>query len=422
MTNELPHLSSVWWKSGDFSVESGSGMYLHTDDGRRLLDFTSGVGVTSTGHSHPAVVEALHLQMGRIMHAQVNLMSHDRLAPATEALNRVTPDPIDQFFLTNSGAEAVEAAVKLAKHATGRQNIIVFERGFHGRTAQTMAMTMSKSAYRAGYAPLPAGIFTAPLPYPFRSGLSREAEVERCLEGLDMVFRGGTAPQETAAIIVETVTGEGGYIVHDKAFIRGLRERCDEHGIMLIFDEIQSGVGRSGRWFAFEHYDVVPDILVLGKGVGSGFPVACIGASTETMSKWARGSHGGTYGANPVACAAIEATLRVIEDEKLVENAAERGTELVDGLKAAIGADPRVGEIRGLGLMVGIEFVDASGRPDAALTAAVVASCLAEDILLITCGIDGNVIRLVPALVVTSEEVNRVIDSIAHALTTVEVN
>jgi 4-aminobutyrate aminotransferase len=422
MNNELPHLSRVWWKSGDLAVESGSGMYLYTEDGRQLLDFTSGVGVTSTGHSHPVVVEALHQQMSRVMHAQVNLMSHSRLAPATEALNRVTPDPIDQFFLTNSGAEAVEAAVKLAKHATGRQNLIVFERGFHGRTAQTMAMTMSKSAYRASYAPLPAGIFTAPLPYPFRSGLCAEDEVKRCLDGLDMVLRGGTAPQETAAIVIETVVGEGGYIVHDKAFIRGLRERCDEHGILLIFDEIQSGVGRTGRWFAFEHYDVIPDILVLGKGVGSGFPVACIGASTELMDKWVRGSHGGTYGANPVACAAIEATLGVIEDEKLVENAAQRGTELLEGLKSAIGSDARVGEIRGLGLMVGIEFVGADGRPDAALTASILAACLSEDILLISCGIDGNVIRLVPALVVTSEEVTRVVESIARALQGAEVS
>jgi 4-aminobutyrate aminotransferase len=279
-----------------------------------------------------------------------------------------------------------------------------------------MAMTTSKASYRAGYAPLPGGIMVAPLPYPFRSGESPDVAARRCLDALDFMFRSVTAPSETAAIVLETVVGEGGYIVHTREFLQGLRELCTRHGIMLILDEIQCGVGRSGKWFAFEHYDIEPDILVLGKGIGSGFPVACIGASSGLMSRWGRGSHGGTYGGNPVGCTAITATLEVIEREGLLANAAQRGSQLLDDLTIQTKDNPRVGEVRGLGLMVGIEVIDHEGKPDGTRAAAAAQACLAEDILLLTCGLDGNVIRLVPALTVTEEEVDRVVDALKRNL------
>lgn len=408
--NSLPHLSPVWWKSSDLVATSGSGMYLSTADGRTLLDFTSGVGVTSTGHSHPDVVAELHEQMSRIMHAQVNLMSHDQLGPATEALNAITPQSIDQFFITNSGAEAVEAAVKLAKHATRRSNLIVFERGFHGRTAQTMAMTSSKSAYRAGYAPLPGGIFFAPLPYPFRSRQTQQEADRAALAHLEFMLRSTTAASETAAIVIEPVLGEGGFVVHSTEFLRGLRDICNREGILLVLDEIQCGVGRTGKWFAFEHHGIEPDILILGKGIGSGFPVACIGASSDLMSRWHRGSHGGTYGANPVACRAILATQGVIKREGLLANADDRGKQLLEGVKSTMQDSPRVGDIRGLGLMVGIEIVDADGNPDGAMASEIMRRCLEQDVLLISCGLDGNVIRLIPSLIVDDAQVDRVVD------------
>jgi 4-aminobutyrate aminotransferase len=406
----------VWWKSTDLTVVRGSGMYLHTSDGREILDFSSGVGVTSTGHSHPDLVAALHEQMKRVMHAQVNLVNHDRLGPASEALNSITPASIDTFFFANSGAEAVEAAVKLARHATGKQNLIVFERGFHGRTAQTMAMTTSKASYRAGYAPLPAGIHVAPTPYPIRTGETPEAAAQRCLQALDWMLGSITAPSETAALVLETIIGEGGYLVPSQEFMRGLRELCTRHGILLILDEIQCGVGRSGKWFAFEHYGIEPDILVLGKGIGSGFPVSCIGASADLMSRWGRGSHGGTYGGNPVGCTAITATLEIIERERLLANAGARGAQLLDELTTQLKANPHVVEVRGLGLMVGIEVVDDQGRPDGARATAVVRACLDEDILIPTCGLDGNVIRLIPALTVSAAEVTRVVDALTRHL------
>lgn len=416
-SGERSRIASVWWRGSDLEVVSGSGATVVTRDGTEYLDFTSGVGVTATGHCHPRVVEAIREQAGRFLHAQVNVYWHDLIDPLGEALDEVTPPSIDQFFVTNSGSEAIEGAVKLARAATGRTNVIAFQGGFHGRTAQAMAITSSKVTYRAGFGPLPAGAHFAPFPYPFRTGEEPEAAVARCLDAVRLLLRTQTAPSETAAILLEPILGEGGYVVPPPSFLQGLRELCDEHGIMLVLDEIQSGAGRTGRWWACEHSDVAPDILVMAKGIGSGFPVAAIGAPHAVMERWAPGSHGGTYGGNPLGCAAVLATIGTIRDEGLLDNATVRGAQLQDGLRALQARHPGIGDVRGRGLMVALELVDADGRPDAARTKAITQHAREEGrVIILDCGTDGNVIRLIPPLIIDEEACARALAALGAAL------
>ena len=352
MTLDLSHLSPVWGRITNLIVERGEGCYVYTPVGERYLDFTSGIGVTNTGHSHPTVVKAIQEQAAKIMHAQVNCYFHPALIRLSHALNEVTPPHLDTYFFSNSGAEAVEAAVKLARHYTKRPNIIVFQGSFHGRTTQTMAMTTAKTIYRVNYQPLPGGVFVAPFPYGYRYGLDDEAVSQWALRELDLILHTQTAPQETAALIIEPVLGEGGYIPAPAKFMQGLRQICDAHGILLIVDEVQSGFGRTGKFFAHEHVGVKADIMVMAKGMGSGFPISGIASSQEIMSHWQTGSHGGTYDGNAMGCAAAEATIKVIQAEKLVENAAARGKQLLDGLTELQSRFPVLGDARGLGLMV----------------------------------------------------------------------
>lgn len=402
------HLSPVWFRITDLVVDRGEGAYIWDADGNRYLDFTSGIGVTNTGHCHPRVVKAIQDQAARFIHAQVNIYHHDQLFELVKALQKVVPTPLDSFFFSNSGAEAVEAAVKLARHATGRRNIIVFQGSFHGRTAQTMAMTTSKTVYREHYQPLPSGVFVAPFPYWYRYGWKPDQAGEWALEELRLLLQSQTAPSETAAMVIEPVLGEGGYIVPPASFLQGLRQICDEHGILLVFDEVQSGFGRTGKFFALEHFNVQPDILVMAKGLGSGFPISGIAAPRELMDKWIVGTHGGTYGGNPMGCAAATATIQVLLEENLVENAANRGQQLKDGLQEIQTRFPIIGDVRGLGLMVGVEFTDPqSGKPATSLAKSVVKHCFEKgNLILMTCGSYGNTVRWIPPLVVTEEQIN----------------
>jgi 4-aminobutyrate aminotransferase len=321
-----------------------------------------------------------------------------------EALREVTPAAIDTFFFSNSGAEALEGAVKLARHATGRPNVIVFQGSFHGRTNLTMAMTTSKTVYRTHYQPLAAGIFVAPYPYAYRYGWAPEETSRWCLAELRHLLASQTAPSETAAIVVEPVLGEGGYVVPPPSFLPGLRQICDEHGILLVADEVQSGFGRTGKFFAVEHFDVVPDVMTMAKGLASGFPLSCVAASRALMEKWMVGTHGGTYGGNAVACAAAEATVRVLQEEGLVENAARMGALLLDCLRQIQARYPLLGDVRGLGLMVGAEFRRPDGAPVGDLAKAILAHCRQEGLLLLNCGTYGNVVRWIPPLLVDEEQ------------------
>jgi 4-aminobutyrate aminotransferase len=408
MTHDISHLAPVWFHVTDLVVDRGEGAHIWDTNGIRYLDFTSGIGVTNTGHCHPQVVRAIQDQAARFIHAQVNIYYHQPLLRLTEILRQVVPSRLDSFFFSNSGAEAVEASVKLARHATGRSNVIVFQGSFHGRTAQTMAMTTSKTVYRVNYQPLPAGVFVAPYPYGYRYGWEPEQTSQWALEEIRFLLQTQTAPIETAAIIVEPVLGEGGYVVPPPSFLPGLRQICDEHDILLIFDEVQSGCGRTGRFFAFEHFGVEADIVVMAKGLGSGFPISGIAAPHELTEKWMVGTHGGTYGGNPIGCAAAEATIRVLLDEKLVENAAERGTQLMDGLHEIQSRYPMMGDVRGLGLMVGVEFTDPNTlKPAPDVAKRVIKHCREKDhLILMNCGPYGNTVRWIPPLVVTKAQID----------------
>jgi 4-aminobutyrate aminotransferase len=406
-TENFPHMSPVWGRIFNFVAERAEGSYIYTTDGRKLLDFTCGIGVTNTGHCHPKVVAAIREQAGNFLHAQINIVIHKPMLTLIEELRKIAPPSIDGFYFSNSGAEAVEGAVKLARAATGKQNIIVFNGSFHGRTAGAMALTTSKTIYRAGYGPLPSGVFISPFPYAFRLGMTEEQASAYALGQLEYLLVSQTAPKETAAILVESIMGEGGYIVPPVSFMKGLRELCNKHGILLIFDEIQSGFGRAGKWFALEHFDVIPDIITAAKGIASGIPLSGVFSRLDLMKKWDVGSHGGTYGGNALACAAGVATIRAMRDEKMLENANERGTQLMTGLRKLQEEYPQLGDVRGKGLMIGTEFI-VDGKPEKAkpMVKEIVHAAEERDLLLLSCGTYDNTIRWIPPLNVTSGQIN----------------
>jgi len=414
----VSHVSDVWFRVTDLEVASGQGCIITTTDGRQYLDFTSGIAVTSTGHCHPRVVAAIADQAGRFIHAQVNVYRHELLERLGARLAEVCPDPIEMFFFANSGSEATEGAVKLAKQVTGRQNIIVFTGSFHGRTHLTMAMTTSKTAYRSGHGPLPSGIFVAPFPSALDHGGDPEAASAACLAHVRHLLASQTAPAETAAMVIEPVLGEGGYVPAPGSFLRGLAELCAEHGILFVADEVQTGFGRTGKMFAVEHHGVRPDVMVLAKGLGSGFPISAVGASAELMGRWPRGSHGGTYGGNPIGCAAALATLDVLTEPGFLDNVTARGHQLVSGLAEMAQRDPGVAEVRSLGLMVAAEFRNPeTGTPDTARVAAILGHCLTEGhLILMSAGTYSHVVRFMPPLVVSKMEIEEGLRGFEKAL------
>lgn len=410
------HLSPVWTRYTPLLVDHGEGCYLYDQDDTAYLDFTSGIGVTNTGHCHPHVVEAIRKQAGLLLHGQANIVMHRPLLELIGELRSRVPPSLDGYFFSNSGAEAVEGAMKLARQATGRPNVIVFQGSFHGRTVGTMSLTTSKTIYRAGYQPLMPGVFVAPFPYAYRFGWDAEQTSQWCLEELDFLLATQTAPNETAAVLIEPVLGEGGYVVPPVSFLRGLRELCDRHGILLVVDEIQSGFGRTGRWFAFEHFDIVPDIMTVAKGLASGLPLSGVFSRLDLMKKWVPGSHGGTYGGNAVAAAAAVATIQAICAENMVENARVRGMQLMTGLRHLQEEYPVIGDVRGLGLMIGCEFRTPNREPDKAAAKAVVHACQDRHLLLLTCGAWDNTVRWIPPLVVKEAQINTALGIFAEAL------
>ena len=413
--NPLNQLSSVWTHLTQAVIDRGEGAYLYAQDGRRYLDFTSGIAVTNTGHCHPKVVEAIQRQAGRLIHGQMNVVVNQPVLDLVTELSKAVPASLDSFFFANSGAEAVEGAVKLAKQATGRTNVIVFQGSFHGRTHLTMAMTTSKTVYRLRYQPLVPGIFIAPYPYPLRYGWDEQATLRFVLQELEGLLHSQSAPEETACIVVEPVLGEGGYVVPPRGFLQALRALCDRHGILLIADEVQSGCGRTGRFFAVEHESVEPDIMTIAKGLGSGVPISCIAYRSPLADRWIKGSHGSTFGGNALACAAAAASLRVILEEGLVENAERRGIELIEGLKDMQKENPCIAEVRGLGLMVATEFMR-DGKPDEETAKGVSSAAAREGLLLLTCGTWNNVLRWIPPLVVTEQQIDEGLSLFRKAL------
>jgi len=410
------HLSPVWSRYTDILAERAEGAYLYSADGRRYLDFTTGIGVTNTGHCHPKVVAAAQAQAAKLIHGQVNIVYHKPLLDLTGELLTVVPEGLESFFFSNSGAEAVEASIKLARQATGRTNVVVFQGSFHGRTVGTMSLTTSNTIYRVGYQPLMAGVFVAPFPYTYRYGWAPEETTDFCLKELRHLLATQTAPRETAAMLIEPVLGEGGYVPPPPGFLEGVRETCAKHGILFIVDEVQSGFGRTGRWFGHQHYDVVPDIMIMAKGLASGFPLSGIATRPQLMEAWIPGSHGGTYGGNAVSCAAAAATIRVIREEELVENSARMGEYLMAQLQTMQQEYPVIGDVRGLGLMVATEFSTPDGQPDTKTAKAIRLKCLETGLMLLTCGPYGNVIRWIPPLNVNQVQMDEALDIFKEAL------
>ncbi|MDX1688681.1 MAG: aminotransferase class III-fold pyridoxal phosphate-dependent enzyme [Candidatus Promineifilaceae bacterium] len=401
-------LSPAWYYTAPLSIVRGEGAYLIAENEERYLDFASGYGVTSTGHCHPRVVRAAQEQAASLIHVSTTVFN-TRLLELAERLSAVTAPGLEMMFFHSAGAEAIEAAIKLSRRVTGRRQLIAFQGAFHGRTTGALALTTSKALYRQGHDPFIPGVHFAPYATPYRcpAGGSRDGCAAACLSELDRLFAHEVDPSQVAAIFIEPILGEGGYIDPPPAFLQGVRERCNRHGMLLVADEIQSGVGRSGKWWAIEHAGVVPDLMTVAKGIASGFPLSALIGRADVMSQWPPGAHGTTFGGNPVSCAAALATLDVIEDEGLVENAAARGRQLQDGLRQIQADHPVVGDVRGKGLMVGVEFVgpDAAPNPDAA--AAVKDHCLQSGILISRCGPHNQTLRLAPPLIITDGEIDR---------------
>jgi 4-aminobutyrate aminotransferase len=391
-----------------FVMDHGKGSEVWDVDGNRFLDFMAGIAVTSTGHAHPKVVKAIQEQAEQFLHISSDFY-HVKWIELAEKLDEIAPfNEAAVSFMTNSGTEAVETAIKLARYHTGRSNFIGFTGAFHGRTMGAVTFTASKPAYHGGFYPLMNGVVHAPFPNPYRPVLERKAgedygeTVVRYIE--DQILGHILPPDEVAGILVETIQGEGGYIVPPPGFYPALRKLCDKYGILLMVDEVQSGMGRTGKWWAIEHFGIEPDIVTAAKGIASGMPLgACI--ARQSVMDWERGSHGNTYGGNPLACAAALATLELIQDGYLA-NAAEVGQYTIDALEEIQARHPSIGDVRGIGLMIGVDFVKdrTSKEPAKELADRVVDLAFERGLLTLGCG--KSVIRIAPALSISKSEVD----------------
>lgn len=382
-------------------VERGSGSWLHTQGGRRVLDLACGIAVTPIGHAHPKVVAAIAAQAARLSHISAGVAAYEANVALAEFLVTIAPGGLDTAFFANSGAEAVEGAVKLARQATGRQAVVAFRGGFHGRTTGAAALTTAKSAYRRGYGALLPEVYIAPYPYALACPIAPAHDAEACtqhaLAELEAMLEHEVPPEHVAAILVEPVLGEGGYVPAPASFLRGLRALATRIGALLVADEIQTAFGRAGAWFATARAGVTPDVLLLAKALGGGLPLSAIVAPRELQQRWSTGTHGSTFGGNPVSCASGLATLEVIRDEHLVERADALG-EIVAEELAPLRRSPRLREVRRIGAMVGIEL------DDGAAAKAAIAEALRRDVLLITCGTHDQVVRVIPPLNIAEDD------------------
>jgi 4-aminobutyrate aminotransferase len=396
------------------------GAYLYTADGHRYLDFTSGIAVTNLGHGHPRVLAAARDQMEKFSHSAVGITLHEPLLRLSQALSEVMPEGMEMFFFGNSGAEAVEGALKLARYVTGRPGIIAFEGSFHGRSYGAASVTAVKSKYRRHYTPFVPGVHFAPYAYPYRCplGESDEAVLEWSMSGLQKIFDRLIPPDEVAAILVEPVQGEGGYVVPPAGFLPTLRQICDRYGILLILDEVQTGFGRTGQMFAAQTFSVRPDIMAVAKGIANGFPLSATVASQELMSQWLPGSHGTTFGGNPIACAAALAVLDVIREENLLENTRKMGSRLLDGFNNLKTRFASIGDARGVGLMIALEMIIPGNdkTPDGEKGMTVLNNCLERGLLAYMAGLQGQVIRFIPPLNVTELQVDDALNILEDSL------
>jgi 4-aminobutyrate aminotransferase len=367
-------------------------------DGKRFIDFAAGIAVVNTGHRHPKVMAAVAEQAQLFAHTCFHVLSYESYVHLAERLNALAPGdfPKKTLFLS-TGAEALENAVKIARYHTKRSAIIAFSGGFHGRTLMTMALTGKMMPYKRGFGPFPAEIYHAEFPLPYRG-----VTTEHALADLDRLFHGDIDPKSVAAIVIEPVQGEGGFNVAPFDFLRALRRVCDEHGIVLIADEVQGGIARTGKMFSIEHSGVVPDLIATAKGLGGGFPLSGVTGRAAMMDSAHPGGLGGTYGGNPISIAAAHAVLDVIEAEGLCARASRVGQKMRAHLEALQKEIPAIGDVRGLGAMMAFELVKdpKTKEPDAALTAAILASAEKRGLVLLSCGTEANVVRLLAPLTI----------------------
>jgi 4-aminobutyrate aminotransferase len=408
MKRDSAVISPSYPRSVPLVIEHGKGSEIWDVDGNRFLDFAAGIAVNSTGHSHPKVVKAIQQQAEKFLHVSSDYY-HEQWVSLGEKLNEIAPfEEAAVSFMNNSGTEAVETAIKLARYHTGRTNFVGFTGAFHGRTMGAVTFTASKPSHHRGFYPLMNGVVHAPFPNPYRPILDRRSgedygeTVVRYIE--EEIFGHILPADEVAGILVETIQGEGGYIVPPVGFYPALRKLCDQHEILLIVDEVQSGMGRTGKWWAIEHFEVEPDIVTSAKGIASGLPLgACI--ARKSIMDWPRGSHGNTFGGNPIACAAALATIDLIENGYR-ENAANMGQYAIDALHEIMARHPSIGDVRGLGLMIGVEFVKDKRMkiPAEHLTERIVELAFERGLVLLTCG--KSVMRIAPPLCITRNELD----------------
>lgn len=395
------------------AVAAGGGIVVDAD-GNSLIDLGSGIAVTSVGNAHPKVAAAVAAQAAQFTHTCFMISPYESYIEVAEALNRLTPgDFAKKTALFNSGAEAVENAIKIARKHTGRQAVVAFEHGYHGRTNLTMALTAKAMPYKSGFGPFAPEVYRAPLSYPFRDGLSGADAATRAITQIEKQV----GADNLAAVIIEPIQGEGGFIVPADGFLPAIAEWCRANGVVFIADEVQTGFARTGTMFASEQFDIEPDLVTTAKGIAAGLPLAAVTGRAEIMDAAHAGGLGGTYGGNPIACAAALAAIDVFENDGMVERAQQIGALLRERLNALAAADSRIGDVRGRGAMTAIEFVDpATKAPDAALAGAVAKACIAEGVIVLTCGTFGNVIRFLPPLSIGDELLNEGLDVVAGAL------
>lgn len=402
------NISPILGRYMDKSWSHGIGHRLYDTAGRGYLDFANGIAVTALGHTHPRVAAAVHAQVDRLMGPVHAIGFSESTVQLAHMLADTFPAPLDSVLFLNSGSETIDGAIKLARRVTGRPAVIAFRGAFHGRTIGATSVTTSALNYRKGYEPLLPGVYTSVFPAAYRSYAGdEERAVADSLRHLDALLASTVSPGDVAAVVIEPVQGEGGYYPAPAAFLRGLRERCTRHGILLVADEVQSGYGRTGDMWAFQDSGVVPDVVCVAKAIANGLPLSAIVASRATMSAWGKSAHGTTFGGNPVACAAGVAVLETIRDEGLLDNARARGAELMGGLRELMAEHASIGDVRGRGLMIGVEFVKdrASRAPDGDLADTVLGRALDAGLLLLSCGAGHQVVRWIPPLDVTVSEV-----------------
>ncbi len=397
----------------EIEITEGKGSWVTAANGKQYLDFACGIAVTNLGHRPDRVLAAAESQLNKLWHAGGAFL-YEPIIHAAENIVGIAPDGIEKILFMNSGAEAVETSVKLARKTSGRQGIMVFRGGFHGRSMGSVTYTTSKAKYRQGYHPLVPSVFVTPFPHPFGWGMSQEEANAYALRELEMKFRYEVTPGEIAAFLVEPMQGEGGYYPGSYEFIHALRSIADEHGILLILDEVQSGFGRTGDWFTSQVYDVTPDVLVMGKAIANGLPLSAVGASAEILDKWLPGSHGTTFGGNPVSCAAAAAVIDELRDVlpgvgALSDHAFARWNELKEQHRT-------IGDVRGLGLMIGIDLVKEGNTPDPDAFKPIAQHAFEAGMFILNCGPDGNIIRFIPPLNVSMEDLDRGIDILAEAV------